>query len=227
MVGIVKSEVLTSLELFSALDPEEITNLARVCTEKSFDPGATLFLEGQQCAGLWIVAKGSANVVKVTRMGRQVVLLTQSAPCIVAEVPVVDGGPYPASLVAVQPVTALIIDRQEFLALCRRDSNLTLRLLAMFGRRLRHLVGLVEQITFGSIRQRLAQELLSRADQSEGTHFRLEETHEQLAFQLGTVREVVSRNLGRFQSEGFIQMDRPLISILNRPGLEQEAATEF
>lgn len=226
-MAIAKAEVLTSLNLFAALSPEAIGELTRVSTVRSFDAGATLFTEGQECEGLWVLAEGTASVVKVTRMGRQVVLLTQGAPCIIAEVPVVDGGTYPASLIAVQAVKAIVIPRQAFLALCRRDSALTLRLLAMFGRRLRHLVALVEQITFGSIRQRLAQDLLSRADQARESTFRLEDTHEQLAFQLGTVREVVSRNLSRFQNEGFIQIDRPFISILDRSALEQEATTEF
>lgn len=226
-MAIAKAESLGALNLFAGLSPEAIAELTQVSAVRSFEAGTTLFTEGQQCEGLWVLAEGTASVVKVTRMGRQVGLLTQSAPCIIAEVPVVDGGPYPASLIAVQAVKVIVIPRQEFLALCRRDSALTLRLLAMFGRRLRHLVSLVEQITFGSIRQRLAQDLLSRADQAGEATFRLEDTHEQLAFHLGTVREVVSRNLSRFQNEGFIQIDRPFITILDRGALEQEATTEF
>jgi len=221
------SQVLESIPLFADLSDSQRTLLGEVCLECSFEPGAVLFLEGEPCDGFWILAEGAANVVKISKLGRQVVLATQTAPCTVAEVPVADGGPYPASLVAIQPTRALLIERDRFLNFCRQDSALAIHLLALFGARLRHLVAMLEQITFGNIRQRLAQELLNKADGADGVLFRLDETHEQMAFHLGTVREVVSRNLGRFQSEGLIQMERPWIRIVNRAGLQHEAVTEF
>jgi CRP/FNR family transcriptional regulator len=91
---------------------------------------------------------------------------------------------------------------------------------------LRHLVGFVERVTFGSIRQRLAQALVEMAD-ANGASFAMAETHEDLANRLGTVREVVSRNLGRFQSEGLIRLHRRDVQILNRAGLAAEAETNF
>jgi CRP/FNR family transcriptional regulator len=89
------------------------------------------------------------------------------------------------------------------------------------------LVGLVERITFGSVRQRLATMLLESANAAGGAEFTLADTHEEIANQLGTVREVVSRNLGRFQGEGLIRLQRREVAILDRAGLEVEAATNF
>ena len=69
--------------------------------------------------------------------------------------------------------------------------------------------------------------MLEISDQSSGEAFALPVTHQELASRLGTVREVVSRNLGRFQMEGFIKISDRQIAITNRPGLEREANTEL
>ena len=226
-MGHSKLEVLRSIELFSELAPAELENLSKIAVSKEYAPGEVLFLEGQPCEGLWIIGEGAAQVVKTTPQGRQLVLATQTAPSTVAEVPVFYGGPYPASVTAIQPTVAFLILKKDFLSLCRGNPVLTLRFLKVFGRRLRHLVGLAERITFGTIRQRLAHELLSRAKLAGGLTFRLEETQEELASQMGTVREVVSRNLSRFQTEGLLRIERKNVEILNQAGLQSEAETEM
>lgn len=223
----IKSSIFESLDLFSGLSPDQLANLSRTSIRKTYEAGEMVFAEGQDCEGFWILLEGAAKVVKTTPQGRQVVLATQTGISTVAEVPVFDGGTYPASLITIQPTKALLILRKDFLNLCHSNPDLMLRCLMMFGRRLRNLVQLVEQITFGSIRQRLAKELLVRADLSDGVTFQLDETQEKLASRLGTVREVVSRNLSRFQSEGLIRVERRLIEVLDRPGLETESLTEF
>ncbi len=222
-----KLEMLQAIEVFSAVSRGEQEDLAKVAVAKQYSPGDVLFLEGQPCEGLWIIGEGAAKVVKTSPQGRQIVLTTQIAPATVAEVPVFDGGPYPASVIAVQDTVAVLILKQDFLRLCRNNPELTLRFLKVFGRRLRQLVGLAEQITFGSIRQRLAIDLLDRAKLAGALVFPLEETQEQLAARLGTVREVVSRNLSRFQSEGLLRMERRTVEILDAAELEMEANTEL
>ncbi len=69
--------------------------------------------------------------------------------------------------------------------------------------------------------------LVEFSDTSGARRFQLPETHEQIATRLGTVREVVSRNLGRFQNEGLIRVARKDVEIVNRPGLSAEAETEM
>ncbi len=221
-----KLEMLAPLELFQEIPKTELDHVAAAAMVKEYGPGDVLFLEGQPCQGLWIIGEGAAKVIKTTPQGRQLVLMTQLAPSTVAEVPVFDGGPYPASLIAERPTTALLILKQDFLNLCARNPGLALRFLRVFGRRLRHLVALAERVTFGTIRQRLAADLLERAATGESPVIQLE-SQEELASRLGTVREVVSRNLSRFQSEGLVRVERKSIEIVNRKGLETEAATEL
>ncbi|MBI4903770.1 MAG: Crp/Fnr family transcriptional regulator [Acidobacteria bacterium] len=220
-------QALSSLGFFSGLPPAELQSLGSAAVVKQFAAGDFLFFEGEDCKGMWIIAAGAVKIVKATPSGRQVMLAMQSAPSAVAEVAVFDGGPYPATVTAMEPVTALLILKEDFLACCRRNPSIPLRVLAGFGARLRHLVNLVERITFGSIRQRLAHEILNFSAAAGSNPFLLPETHEELASRLGTVREVVSRNLGRFQAEGMIRLLRREVEILNREALEAESNTEL
>ena len=103
---------------------------------------------------------------------------------------------------------------------------MALKLLAVVGRRLRHLVGVVESMTFGSVTQRLARLLLDLATQAGADEFDLTLTHQELASRLGTVREVVSRNLARFRAAGLVQIQGRQLRILDRESLEREAEAQ-
>jgi CRP/FNR family transcriptional regulator len=103
-----------------------------------------------------------------------------------------------------------------------------LKVLAVVGKRLRTLVQLIETVTFGSVRQRLARVLLEAAKTDvAGAPKEIPLTHEELAARLGTVREVVSRNLARFQAEGMVKVVKRQIVIADIDALRAEADTEF
>ncbi|MBI1895859.1 MAG: Crp/Fnr family transcriptional regulator [Acidobacteria bacterium] len=222
-----KQKAFSAVDLFSVLQPPELDTLAAAAVSRSYAPGQDLFNEGEPCTGLWVIAGGAVKIVKIAASGRQIVIAIQEAPATVAEVPVFDGGPYPATVTAIQSTQALLILKEDFHRICRRNPELTLRFLEVFGRRLRQLVTLVERVTFGNVRQRLAQMLIEFAGAARNDTFSLPVTHEELAARLGTVREVVSRNLGRFQAEGLVRVQRREIRILSREGLLAEAATEM
>ena len=221
-----KRQALRAIPLFAALSPEELNALATIAVAKTYAAGEVLFLEGQACEGLFVIARGRVKIVKSTSSGRQVVLAVEPAPSTVAEIPIFDGDPYPAGVIALEETIALLVLRRELHSICLRHPEISLKMLATVGRRLRTLVGLVESITFGSVRQRLAQLLLEQAAQAAAPDFALPGTHEELAFRLGTVREVVSRNLSRFQAEGLLRIERRQARLLDREGLEREAASE-
>ena len=100
------------------------------------------------------------------------------------------------------------------------------KLLAVVGKRLRHLVSVLESMTFGSVTQRLARLLVDYSRQAGADEFALPVTHQELASRLGTVREVVSRNLARFRAEGLIQVQGHQVKVLDRAGLERESQPE-
>lgn len=218
---------LAQVPLFGGLNRQELEELAAVARERSYRAGEDLFLEGAPCAGMYVLVRGVVQIVKASPAGREIMLAVESAPSTVAEIPLFDGDPYPATVRAVKDSVTLLILKEDFQALCRRHPDLLLKILAVVGRRLRRLVSVVEDVTFGSVRQRLARVLLEFSDEASGADFLLPATHEELAARLGTVREVISRNLGRFQAEGLIRVERREISLLNRQGLESEAETEL
>lgn len=218
---------LRSIRIFSALSDQEIHEAAAHARRRSYAPGQVIFLEGDPCEGMVLIAEGRVRIFKASPSGREVLLTMEQAPASIAEVPVFDGGPYPASAAAVTATTVFLIPREDFSALCRRNPDVGLKLLAVVGKRLRTLISTLHQITFGSVRQRLAQSLLDLAAQNGESPIELPETREQLAVRLGTVREVLSRNLSRFQAQGFIRVEHRKIWILDPDGLRAEASLEM
>jgi CRP-like cAMP-binding protein len=222
-----KTEILAHTPLFASLTPSEIEAVAQRAVEKRFRPGDRLFQEGEECAGFFVLAQGSVKIMKTSPSGREIMLAVESAPSSVAEIPVFDGGGYPASVTAIDEVIAYLITKKDFQQVCRQHPDVPLKVLAVVGRRLRHLVSIIEAVTFGSVRQRLARTLLEFGKQAGRESFPLPVTHQELASRLGTVREVVSRNLSRFQAEGLLRIHAHEIHLLDPEGLEREAETEI
>jgi CRP-like cAMP-binding protein len=214
---------LSQIALFAGLTAHEIEALAQRAVERRFAADEMLFWEGEACAGIFLIVEGSVKIFKTSPNGREMMLALESAPATVAELPLFDGGPYPASVRAVEPVAALFVNKSDFQNVCRQYPDVALKVLAVVGRRLRHLVGVVESMTFGSVTQRLARLLLDASRQAGSAEFDLPLTHQELASRLGTVREVVSRNLARFRAENLIRLDGHRLRIVNRAGLEREA----
>ena len=218
-----KTAVLSQITLFAALTEAEVQALAQRAVERRFAADEMLFWEGEPCTGMFLIVEGSVKIFRTSAGGREVMLAIESAPSSVAELPLFDGGAYPASVRAVEPVVTLFLNKHDFQQMCRQYPEVALKVLAVVGRRLRHLVGLVESMTFGSVTQRLARLLLETARATGSQTFDLPMTQQELASRLGTVREVVSRNLARFRSGGLIRIHDRQVEIVNRGGLEQEA----
>ncbi|HYL76722.1 MAG TPA: Crp/Fnr family transcriptional regulator [Bryobacteraceae bacterium] len=221
------AESLQRIPMFAGLEPEIIQALAQRAAARPFTTGQILFNEGDPCDGVFLLVEGSVKIFKTSSSGRQLTLAVETAPATVAEVPLFDGGAYPASVQAVDSVVALFIHKRDFRAICLEHPEVPLRALSVFGRRLRALVALLETMTFGSVRQRLARVLLELADQTGGPTFALPWTHQEIALNLGTVREVISRNLNRFQMDGFIRMSHREVTLADREGLQREAEAEI
>lgn len=215
---------LGRVTMFAGLPPAALEALAARCRPRWFQPGELLFNEGDACVGVFVLSAGTVRIFKLSGGGRELTLHNEKAPSTVAEVPLVDGGPYPASVEAVSGVEAFFLPREDFLHVCEQHPQVALAALRAFGHRLRTLVELVEAVTFGGVRQRLARLLLDQAGQR-GRELQYAGTHQQMALELGTVREVVSRNLSRFQSQDLIRIEPRRIVLLDRDGLGREAQT--
>ena len=216
--------VLEKTALLSGLSQSELQMLAVRTVRKLFSAGELLFSEGEPCNGLHIIAHGKVRIFKTSVNGREQVLAMNGPGESIAELPVFDGGPFPASAVATDETEVAYISRRDFQAYCMDHPEVALKVLQVVGARLRGLVGIIEELSFTTIRHRLISLLLKLA-QSEGKktkrgiEFQLPATHQDLANQLGTVRELISRNLMRLQAEGLLDVDARQIVVKNVKGL--------
>ena len=218
------AEVLQRTALFSTLSQSEVQQLAAKTVRKILSAGEVLFHAGDACKGFYIIARGQVRMFKSSASGREQVLAVNVAGESVAEIPVFDDGPYPASAVAIEETEIAFISRRDFREYCLSHPEVALKVLAFVGARLRRLVGIIEELSFTTTRQRLVS-VLVRLAQSEGRktgkgiEVLLPGSNQELANQLGTVREVISRNLMRLQAEGLLEVDARQIVIKDVKGL--------
>jgi CRP/FNR family cyclic AMP-dependent transcriptional regulator len=218
---------LAKVQIFAGLTESELAFLAQRAVPRCFSPGDTVFTEGEPCAGLYVVESGHIRIFKSSASGREQVLSIEGPGSSVAELPVFDGGDSPASVSAIDVATLLFVSKQDFQALCLAHPQVALKVLRVVGARLRRLVGIIEELSFTTVRHRLASFLLRLARNqgkrtAEGVEITLPISNQELASQIGTVRELVSRNLSRFQSEGFLRIDARNVIIHDLKALEAE-----
>lgn len=222
--------ILRETPLFAALSEAEMRALSGRITRLRFGRGELLFNEGDACSGLFLVASGKIRIFKMSPSGREQVLSVETPGSSFAELPVFDGGRYPASASALEDAEVLFISRKDFQNFCREHPEVALKVLAVVGSRLRRLVGIIEDLSFTTVRQRLISVLLRLTEESgtttkNGVRLELTKSHQDLAAELGTVRELVSRNLSRLQAEGFLDVDGRTIVIKDLAALRREQSS--
>lgn len=224
------SNALTKVPLFSGLSESELGFLLARVASKKYAAGEMVFSEGEPCAGLFVVESGSVRIFKSSPGGREQVLSIEGPGGSIAELPVFDGGNYPASVVAMEDSVLLFVSRHDFQSLCLTHPQVSLKVLKVVGARLRRLVGIIEELSFTTVRHRLSAYLLRLAQKegrkvAQGIEVTLPANNQELASQIGTVRELVSRNLSRLQAEGLISIDGRALIVRDLKALESDLST--
>ncbi len=213
--------------MFAALTEAEIAFLSARTAVRSYSAGEVLFSEGEPCSGLYLIASGRVRIFKASPSGREQVLAVEVPGHSIAELPVFDGGSYPASASALEPAELLFVSRKDFRSVCLEHPEVALKVLQVVGGRLRRLVGIIEELSFTTVRHRLISWLLRQAKTQgdRGPVVLLSASQQELASQIGTVRELVSRNLARLQAQGFISVSGREVTILDQAGLEVDLSS--
>ena len=222
-----QKHVFAKVALFSGLTESEMEFIAGRVVPRKYGPGQVVFNEGDPCSGLYIVASGHVRIFKTSASGREQVLNIDGPGSSVAELPVFDGGNYPASVAAIDDAVLLFVSKEDFRELCLTHPQVALKVLRVVGTRLRRLVGIIEELSFTTVRHRLAALLLRIAHREgqkteTGIVFELPDNNQEIASQIGTVRELVSRNLSRLHSEGIIDINDRKVTIRDLKRLEAE-----
>jgi CRP/FNR family transcriptional regulator, dissimilatory nitrate respiration regulator len=223
-----RSDWIAGTPLFSGLGPKHIEELAGIAVEREYARGQTIFMEGDDGAGFCVTVEGRVKVFKLGVDGKEQILHVFGPEEPFGEVPVFEGGLYPASAAALERCRVLFFPREAFTGLIEKDPSLALNMLAILSRRLRQFAALVEDLSLKEVPSRLAAHLLELAERT-GLHDRveLEVPKGQLANLLGTIPETLSRILSRMTSQGLIRSTGPrAITLVDRAGLEELASGE-
>lgn len=220
---------LRRVPFFAVLGEEDLRRLAGHCVVRQLQKEALLFAEGDSCEGMYVVQSGAIKVFKMADSGREQVLVIERAGSTVGELPVFDGGNLPASAAALEDSSLLFLPKREFLALCRQNSEVAFAVIRSLAWRFRYMTSLVEELSLKEVSHRLARFLRDRAlavgvRTKRGVEFPLEETNQQIAAEIGTVRDLVSRNLRRLVDRKIIKMERRKVIVLNMADLEEQVA---
>jgi CRP/FNR family transcriptional regulator len=202
----------------AALDEKDIEQLSRPESLMHIPAGSQLFAEAQPCRGFPLLLSGSIKVVKTAPSGREMLLyrVEPGGSCIITSSCLLGHAAYSARGEAETDLQMLALPPALFARLVAERADFRDFVFHLFSDRIAELMQLVEEVAFHRLDQRLARLLLSRGDH-------LHTTHQALADELGSVREIVSRLLKGFATDGLVSLGRESITVLDREGLQRLA----
>lgn len=182
---------------------------------KNTSKGTKVFDEGDQCGGVAFILSGTIRVSKTGRNGREVNLyrLRAGDSCILTISSVLANISYPATATVEDDAEVLLVTVKQFKWLMEKNSDLQQYVYKLQSERLLEVMTLIDEIIFRKIDERLIEFLLSKTHENGDI---IEMTHDEIATELGTAREVVSRIMKGLEREGFIQLSRGKLRILRR-----------
>jgi len=215
------AQILRRVTLFAGLSDDALARVASVAHARAYSPGEVVIFEGDRCRAAYFVVEGQVRVYRLSPTGREQVLARLGPGQAFNTVPPFHPhGVNHATVEALSPVTLYAVAREDFRRLVGECADLALAILQDFADRLDHLINLVEDLSLRTVRGRLARFLLEHADSIQGTR---NWTHDEIAANLGTVRDMVGRTLRGFADAGLVRIERQRILLLDREGLEAEA----
>ncbi len=202
--------LLRQIPLFAELNDGALVQLAERCIPRSVPAGRVLFTTGEECRGLYMIESGRVRIYRTNPEGREQVIHIDGPGRAVAELPLFDGGPYPASAETIEDSRLVFLPREAFEYLYRSQPDIAQAIIRTLGRRLRHLIRLTETLAFRDVAARLALLLVGYAERvgtpsAEGIELDLKRTQEELALEIGAARESVSRAMKQLRRKGLVK----------------------
>lgn len=199
-----------------------------IVADQEFRRGQSIFSEGDEGVGFYVVVSGRVKIYKVSPDGKEQILHIFGPGEPFAEVAVFAGNRYPAHAMALDPSRIFFFPKKEFVRLLEQQPALAMNMLASMSMRLRRFAHMIEALSLKEVPGRLAAHLLYLSErQGDSDELRLDMAKVHLSSLLGTIPETLSRILARMSKAGFIVVEGPLIRILDRDGLEDLAEGEM
>ncbi|HSD93291.1 MAG TPA: Crp/Fnr family transcriptional regulator [Methyloceanibacter sp.] len=211
------SRLLAAFPDLEELDEEHRADLLRSTLFNRLRGGDIAYRQGQHCHAYVMCLEGQTRVFKTSESGREI-LLYQVGPgetCVLTTSCLMAGSPFPAESTAETDALHAALPATAFHRLMGTSPRFRKFVLDNYGDLLSSLIMLVDEVAFASLDLRLARRLLAEADE-QGV---VAKTHQQLALDLGSVREVISRYLAEWERMGWVHATRGAIEVRNRSAL--------
>ncbi|MFO8163959.1 MAG: Crp/Fnr family transcriptional regulator [Desulfatiglandales bacterium] len=219
-----KAIIISAIPIFKGLQETQLSDVAEIAVEKYFDKGQTIFLEGNEGKGFFVVYSGFVKIYKVSPEGKEKILRLVKPHEIFGPVPLFSGENYPASADAMKATKALFFPRDRVIHVIKENPYIALNMLDALSNRLRQFTIQVEDLALKEIPSRLAAYLLHVVKEEGRTDvFTLEITKSQLASLLGTIPETLSRIFSKMREAGIIESKGNKVRILDTDSLKNLA----
>lgn len=212
-------KILKAVSYFSDLDDAALNLVARSAIRRVYDPEQVVLIEGEPCAGLYIVESGWLKAVKIGLDGREQVLQTLKPGDLFNAISVFTDALNQATVAALEASAVWIVQREVLLRMMDEHPALARQVVKDLAGRVMHLIRMVEDLSLRSVEARLARLLLEQAE-GESVQRRRWATQAEMASHLGTVPDVLNRALRKLAEQGMIRVARHQIQILDKEGLK-------
>lgn len=209
--------------LFAGLEPDQLAKVRAIARATEARRRDVLFREGDPVEGMYVLLSGAVKIYKLSADGKEHILHVVRPGQAFAEAAMFMPGGYPAFAEALEKSTALLLPKAAFLDLLREYPEVSLAIIATLSRYLKQFADRIEDLSLKDVSARLARWLLRSAEERGRDFWDLEITKSDLASQLGTVSETLSRTLRKFQDSGWLQVRGRFLKILDREALRDLA----
>jgi CRP-like cAMP-binding protein len=217
-------DIISDSPLFAGLPEDQIESVKDIITEKEYNKGETIFSEGEDGIGFYVVCQGMVKIYKVSLEGKEHILHIFGPGEIFGEVPVFTGKNYPANAEAIKKSRLLFLSREAFINLITKNPSLSLNMLAVLSMRLRQFAAQIENLSLKEVPGRLASYLILLSEEQKCTDsVTLTISKSQLASLLGTIPETLSRILAKMSTRNLIEVNGKEITLFDMDGLEDLA----
>ena len=214
-------DALRKIPLFATLAPDDLASVAAVTRERRYARGDIILLAGQDGGALYYVRRGLVKVFKTSEEGKEQTLRLLGPGHTFNDVPALDGGPNPASVMAMEPTNVYMTSGAELRRLIVERPGVAEATVRSLATALRHLVTLVEDLSFRHVRARVAKILLEQEESAtDGEQTRRRLTQQEIAALAGTAREMVGRALKELEAAGAIHSAHGHITVVSRERLQ-------
>ena len=216
--------IISAIPLFNGLPDDQLGAIRQIAVEKQFNKGQTIFSEGDETKGFFVVVDGRVKIYKVSSEGKEQILHIFEAGQSFGEVTVFAGQQLPANAQTLAKSLLLLFPRSAFVGLVTANPSLALNLLAIMSKKLRQFAAQIENLSLKEIPARLASYLIYLVEE-QGTEdtITLNISKGQLASLLGTIPETLSRIFAKLSVQNLIRVEGPKITLLDRQRIEDLA----